>query len=102
MRFHRRTFTPKPMSNRIEDEIKRNNTFGDKIEDLVVARGQVPTGDRNTLLMALWSLAFELHRAILCLIDHKFFGAAQALVRTQIEVVIRSHVVIMGSDEDVE
>ncbi len=90
------------MSKPLDSEIEISNTFGDTIEGLVVAKGQCPTGDRNTLLMALWSLVFEVHRAILCLIHHKFFGAAQALVRTLIEVVIRAHVVIMGSGEDVE
>ena len=87
------------MSNRITAEIKRANEFGDKIEDLVLARGQAPTGERNTPLMAYWSLAFEFHRGILCLIDQKFYGAAFALVRPIIEPTIRAHVVLMCSDE---
>src|ERR1039458_9926301 len=44
------------MSNRIEDEIKKANAFRDQIENLVIAKGQCPTGDRNTPLMAYWSL----------------------------------------------
>ena len=87
------------MSNRIANEIKRANEFGDKIEDLVLARRQAPTGERNTPLMAYWSLAFEFHRGILCLIDQKFYGAAFALVRPIIETTIRAHVVLMCSDE---
>jgi len=87
------------MSNRITAEIKRANGFGDKIEDLVLARGQAPTGERNTPLMAYWSLAFEFHRGILCLIDQKFYGAAFALVRPIIEATVRAHVVLMCSDE---
>jgi hypothetical protein len=86
----------------IDDEIKRANEFGDNIQNLVVAKGQCPTGDRNTPLMALWSLAFEIHRAILCLISHKFFGAANALLRSLVEAVIRSHIVVIGSDEDLK
>ena len=52
------------MGSRVEDEIKRANEFGDRIEDLVIAKGQCPTGDRNTLLMAYWSLIFEFHRRV--------------------------------------
>jgi hypothetical protein len=90
------------MPNDLKTEIEISNAFGDRIQDLIVAKGEVPTGERNLLLMALWSLVFEIHRAILCLIDNKFFGAAQALVRTLIEATIRAHVVVMGSDDDVK
>ena len=88
------------MGSRVEDEIKRANEFGDRIEDLVIAKGQCPTGDRNTLLMAYWSLTFEFHRGVLCLLSHKFFGSAFALVRPIVEALVRAHVVIMGSEED--
>ncbi|HEV2178430.1 MAG TPA: hypothetical protein VGW33_14685 [Terriglobia bacterium] len=90
------------MSGSIEDEINRANTFGDAIEDLVVARGQCPTGERNTPLMAYWSLGFEFHRGIICLLSHKFYGAAFALVRPIIEATVRAHVVIMGSPKDLK
>lgn len=87
-------------SSRVQDEIKKANELGDQIENLVIARGQCPTGDRNTPLMAYWSLVFEFHRAVLCLLSHRFFGAAFALVRPIVEAVVRAHVVIMGSEED--
>lgn len=87
------------MADRIAEEIKLTNEFGDKIEDLVLAREQAPTGDRNTLLMAYWSLAFEFHRAILSLIEQKFYGAAFALVRPIIEATVRAHVALMCTDE---
>ena len=85
----------------IEEQITKANSFGDEAQDLMVKNGQLPTGDRNTLLVAYWSLAFEFHRGILCLLSHKFHGAAFALVRPLIETTIRAHVVIMGSNEDV-
>ncbi|MBI4480022.1 MAG: hypothetical protein HY651_08365 [Acidobacteria bacterium] len=88
------------MGSRVEDQIKRANEFGDRLEDLLIAKGQFPAGDRNTLLMAYWSVTFEFHRGVLCLLSHKFFGAAFALVRPIIEAVVRAHVVIMGSEED--
>jgi len=88
------------MTERVAVEIRRANEIGDKIEDLVIARGQAPTGDRNTLLMAYWSLAFEFHRAILCLMDYKLYGAAFALVRPIIETTVRAHIAVMGSEDD--
>jgi len=89
------------MSSRAEAEIKKANSFGDQIEDLVVARGQCPQSERNTLLMAYWSLTFDFHRGILSLLSNRFYGSAFALVRPIVEATIRSHVVIMGSAEDV-
>ncbi len=79
------------MDNRVDDEAERASEFGGRIEKLVVVKGQCPTGDRNTPLMAYWSLAFEFHKAILCLIANKFYGAAFALVRSLVETVIRAH-----------
>lgn len=90
------------MSSRVEEEIKRANQFGDEIENLVVAKGECPTGDRNTLLIAYWSIIFDHHRGVLCLLSNKFFGSAFALVRPIVEAAVRAHVVIMGSEEDVQ
>lgn len=87
------------MTERILAEIKRANEVGDRIEDLVIARGQAPNTDRNTLLLAYWSLTFEFHRAILCLIDQKFYGAAFALVRPIVEATVRAHVTLLCSEE---
>ncbi len=86
----------------VEEAIKRANEVGDRMQDLIVARKEFTSSDRNTLLMGYWSTVFEFHRAILCLIHHKFYGAAVALVRPILEAVIRAHVTIMGSDEDVQ
>jgi len=90
------------MSSQVQQEIERANRFGDEIENLVVAKGGCPTGDRNTLLIAYWSLAFDHHRGVLCLLSNKFYGSAFALVRPIVEAAVRAHVVIMGSDEDVQ
>jgi len=87
------------MNKRVDDEIKRAGDFGARAEKLVLAKGQCPTGDRNTPLMAYWSLGFEFHRAILCLIARKFYGAAFALVRPLVETAIRAHLVIFVPDD---
>ena len=92
-----------PMLNsRVANEIARANKFGDETQGLVVARGEFPSGERNVFLMAYWSLAFEDHRGVLCLLHHKFTGPAFALIRPIVEVIIRAHVAIMGSDDDIQ
>ena len=88
------------MSSQVQQEIERANRFGDEIESLVVAKGECPTGERNTLLIGYWSLAFDHHRGVLCLLWNKLFGSAFALVRPIVEATVRAHVVVMGSDED--
>lgn len=87
------------MSNRIDDEIKRASEFGGRAEELVSGKGQCPRGDRLTPMMAYWSLAFEFHKAILCLISNKFNGAACALLRPIIETAIRAHLVVSVPDK---
>jgi hypothetical protein len=89
------------MSGTIELEIQRANQVGYALAKLVVARGECPTGDRNTLLIAYWSLIFDFHGGVLCLLSNKLFGSACALVRPIIEAAIRAHVAIMGTEEDV-
>jgi len=90
------------MTSRLETEIRLANEVGDKMQDLIVAKGRVRHGDRNTLLMAYWSVIFEFHRSILCLLSYNFYGAAWSLARPTIEAAIRAHVVIIGSADDLK
>ena len=53
------------MTERVAAEIGLSNEFANRIEELFCAKGQVQTDERNALLLAYWSLIFELHRAIL-------------------------------------
>lgn len=87
------------MSIHLKKEVKLASEFGSKIEELVVAKGQCPTGDRNTPLMAYWSLVFEFHKAILSLITNKFYGAAFALERPILEATVRAHLVVFVEDD---
>jgi hypothetical protein len=84
------------------DILVKANAFGDHVQDLVVRRGECAQDERNTLLMAYWSLAFEFHRGIICLLSHKFPGAAFSLARPLLEATVRAHVVLMGSLDDLE
>lgn len=86
----------------VQKEIDSARRFGERLEDLVVVRrGQCPDEDRNILLMAYWALLFDYHKGILALLSNGLCGGAFALVRPVVEALVRSHLVVMGSDEDV-
>ncbi len=87
------------MDNRIDGEVKRASEVVGRIEKLALAKGRYPIGERNDLLMGYWSLAFEFHRAILCLIVNRFNGAAFALLRPIVETTIRAHLIIFSPDD---
>jgi hypothetical protein len=87
------------VSKRLDDGIARSADLGGKAEALIVAKGECPTGDRNTPLMAYWSLAFEFQKAILNLIENQYYGAAFALVRPIVETAVRAHLVICASED---
>lgn len=88
----------------VQNEIERATSFGQKLEDIIVATGSVRTGesgDRDKLLLAYWSLSFDYSKSILALMRSQYHGGAFALLRPLIEALVRSHVVLMGSDDDV-
>src|SRR3954447_9300896 len=82
-------------------EIQRAKEFGQKAEDLVVAKGQCSAGDREALLIGYWALIFDFHKGVLLLLENDFNGAAFALVRPVVEALVRAHVSLMGSEKDI-
>lgn len=85
----------------ISEELAHARKLGEQLEDLVFRRGQCPDDDRNILLMGYWSLIFDLHKGILADIESQRCGSAFALVRPCIEALVRAHVSVKGSGEDV-
>jgi hypothetical protein len=85
---------------KVQKEIDKGRKFGEQLEDIVVSKDQFPTGDANVLLIAYWALMFDYHKGILSLLQSEFFGAAFALVRPVVEAVVRAHVTLMGSEDD--
>ncbi len=85
----------------VQKEIDSARQLGEQLEDLVVRRGQCPDEDRNILLIGYWALVFDYHKGILALLSNDLCGGAFALVRPVVEALVRSHLVLMGSDEDV-
>ena len=85
---------------KVKNEIDSARRFGEQLEDIVVSKNQFPTDDRNVLLIAYWALMFDYHKGILSLLQSEVFGAAFALVRPVVEAVVRAHVALMGSEDD--
>ncbi len=85
----------------VQREIDDASEFGRKLEELVVSRQECPAGVRDVMLIAYWSLILDYHKGILSLLRTGYCGSAFALVRPLVEALIRSHVVLMGSDDDV-
>ena len=85
---------------KVQKEIDSSRKFGEQLENIVVSKHQFATGDANVLLIAYWALMFDYHKGILSLLQSEFFGAAFALVRPVVEAVVRAHVTLMGSEQD--
>jgi hypothetical protein len=86
----------------VQTEVESARRFGAQPEELVVRRGQCPDDDRNILLMGYWALIFDYHKGILSLISNGFCGSAFALVRPVVEALVRWHVAVKGSTDDVQ
>jgi hypothetical protein len=86
----------------VQSEIDGAAKLGGQLEALIISKGQCPTGDRETLLIAYWALIFDFHKGIISLIASGYHGAAFALVRPVLEVLFRSHLTIIGTDEEVK
>jgi hypothetical protein len=84
----------------VQTELDGARLLGERLEDLVVKRGQYPDDDRNILLIGHWALVFDHHKAILNNIQNGWFGSAFALVRPIVESLVRSHVAVRGSPDD--
>jgi hypothetical protein len=90
------------MSENVQKELNNAGEFGAELEQVVVSKNQFPIDDRNVLLVAYWALMFDYHKAILTLLRAGLFGAAFALVRPMVEAVVRCHVALKGSEEDLK
>jgi hypothetical protein len=86
----------------VQKEIDQSRQFGEQLEEIVVSKNQFPIDDRNVLLIAYWALMFDYHKGILSLLQSGVCGAAFALVRPVVEAVVRAHIAVKGSEEDLK
>lgn len=87
----------------VNEEIERSTAFGQELEDLILKRGTLTFVDqtRDRILLAYWSLMFDYDKSILHLFRGGFYGGAFALVRPMVEALVRAHISLMGSDDDI-
>jgi hypothetical protein len=94
------------MTARIDDEIDRAAFLGQRLEDLVYNKakdgGIAARTSNDDLLIAYWSLIFDYSKGMLCLLQYKFHSPAFALARPMIEALVRAHLVLFGSDDEVK
>ncbi|MGA8313511.1 MAG: hypothetical protein WB755_26040 [Terriglobales bacterium] len=93
------------MPGTIENQTACTTRFGQELEDLVynVANGGrlVVRAKNDDLLLSYWSLVFEYCKGIVCLVAYKFHAPAVALLRPLVDALVRAHIVLIGSEEDV-
>lgn len=89
----------------IEEEIDQAARFGQLMEDLVYNQAEqgrvIFRAKDDDLLVTYWSLVFDYCKGITCLLRYKFHSPAFALLRPLVEALVRAHVVLVGSEEDV-
>jgi hypothetical protein len=89
----------------LEREIDRHARFGQRLEDLVyhAAKGGkiVYHTKRDDLFTSYWSLVFDYCKGIVLLLSKEIHSPAFALMRPLVEAVVREHIALVGSDDEV-
>jgi hypothetical protein len=89
----------------IDNEIDRTARFVQQLEDLVyneAKQGRLVFRTKNDdLLVSYWSMVFDYCKGIVCLLGNKFDSPAFALQRPLVEALVRAHIVLVGSEEEV-
>jgi hypothetical protein len=87
----------------LEDEIRRAQELGQRLEDLVVSAGRITIKTEGSqLLIGFWSLICDYQKGLLNLLHWKLYAAAFALWRPTVEATIRAHLSLMLSKEDLD
>jgi hypothetical protein len=68
----------------------------------VSGKSFTPATEREFFLILFWSVMFDYSKGMMLLLSSKFYASAFAQWRPLIEAFIRSHLVLMVSDEDFE
>ena len=86
------------------EEINRAGTFANSLQNLVGSLGSVTivrAGHGDPLLLAHWSLGFDLFKGILTVMRDKFYSGGFALLRPLIETQLRAHLIVRNAKDDV-
>jgi hypothetical protein len=98
---HSTEHTEKMISEHVKREIDSATRFGQQAAEIVFRHDQYPSpSERERFLLGYWALICDYHRGVLQLLTSELFGSAFALLRTVTEVLIRAHVVLIASSEE--
>jgi hypothetical protein len=90
----------------LKHEIDRHARFGQRLENLTyhAAKGGkiVYHTKRDDLFVSYWSLVFSHSKGIVCLAANELYAPAFALMRPLVEAVVREHIALVGSDDEVK
>jgi len=89
------------LSAAVQTELDAAQKFGDLLEQIVIGK-KYTDAERDTLLLAYWELVSDFHRGIHALLLNELFGSAFALVRPTVENLVRAHIALMGSADEVK
>lgn len=84
-----------PTATLLQPTITNATAVGQKFEKLVSTHTPVHIKadvQRARQVIGYWSLVFDYHKSILCLVDNGFYGGACALLRPMLEATLRAHV----------
>jgi hypothetical protein len=88
---------------RIEQAIEHATCLGQRLEDLIVNRGHFNIrSERDDIYIGYWSLICEYSKGILCLLRFNFPSPAFALQRPLVDALVKAHIALIGTPEDVE
>jgi hypothetical protein len=90
----------------IDEEIDRAARLSQLLEDLVYEKAKdgalVIRTKNDDLLLAYWSMIFDYGKGIDCLLKYRFHSPAFALARPLVEALVRAHIVLFGSEDEVK
>jgi len=89
----------------LKGEADRYARFGQRLEDLIYHASKdgkiVYHTKRDDLFVSYWSLVFDYGKGIVCLVANELYSPAFALMRPLVEAVVREHIALLGSDDEV-
>ncbi len=86
----------------VEDKIRRAEELSVSLESLLFEKQYRIRNNRDELCLLHWSLIFEHHQGLLLLLRQMFYAPAFALMRPIAETFLRLHVIMHGTEPQLE
>src|SRR5882762_9334789 len=87
------------LSEVVQRELNDARKLGEQLGQIVASK-QYSDGERDLFLIAYWDMVADFHKGIHALVKSEFYASALALARPVVESLVRAHVAVRGSPED--